>query len=587
VILKFIQNLQIDPFPIRSAFKGYSFDGLQRDIQAGITGALLAFPQAIAYAIIAGLPISYGIWCSAIAALVGPLFASSRLAILGPTNATAAMMLSLTLTLPPEAIGNVGVIALLVCMVGGLLIAGAFLQLAFLLRFISQSVIIGYITAAGIFIIANQSQHLFGLTVERGITFVDTIKKTGIHMAETEWPAVVIAVVTFAFLILLKKSPRLKNLRVAISLLVASGVAYLLAENGFSVHMVDPLPFGEWPLTPPAISMSTFTLLFGPAMAMAFLAALENTVMTKTIASSTGTNVNPNQELLSLGFANLASGFTHGMVASTSPVRSTLNLNTGAVSQVSSMLNGVLCIGGALLLGPAIGYLPKAGVAAVVVNVALALIKPERIRVAWKSTSSDAITLATTFGSALLLPLHIAIFIGVATSIALFLKKASAPQLVEYGFNDEGQLAEVENQRANPRISIIHAEGDLFFGAADLFRDEVRKVCHDPLLRIVVLRLRNARHLDATTIFALEDLIKFLRSTGRDVVVSGAKRDVYKIFRDTGLLKLLDKKNFFMSSEKNPNVSTRNALKRAQEIIGTDKADIQIYYDPSKKKKDS
>ncbi len=586
MIAKFIKDLQLDPLPIRHAFKGYSLDGLKVDVQAGITGALLAFPQALAYAIIAGLPISYGIWCSAIAAFVGPLFASSKLAILGPTNATAAMMLSLTLTLPGFT-GDVGAIALLVCMVGVLLLVGAFLQLAFLLRFISQSVIIGYISAAGIFIIANQAQHLFGVTVERGQTFVDTVRKTAVHLAETEWSAVVIAVVTFGILVWLNRLPRLRNLRVAISLVVASGVAWGLSHYGFQVRMVDPLPFGEFPVTLPSLNLSTFSMLFGPATALAFLAALENTVMTKTIASKTGAPLNPNQELLSLGFANFAAGFTNGMVASTSPVRSTLNLSCGAVTQVSSLVNSSLCIAGALLLGPWIGELPKAGVAAVVVNVAISLIRYDRIKVAWKSTHSDAVTLTTTFVSALLLPLHIAIFIGVATSIALFLKKASAPELVEYTFNDEGQLTELAQKRANPRISIIHAEGDLFFGAADLFRDEVRKVCHDPLLRIVILRLKNAHHLDATTIFALEDLIKYLRSTGRGLVVSGAKRDVYRIFRDTGLLTLLGKENFFMGSESNPNVSTRKALKRAQELIGSDKADIQIYYDPNKKKKES
>lgn len=585
MIVKFIKDLQLDPFPIRHAFKDYSFDGLKSDMQAGITGALLAFPQAIAYAIIAGLPISYGIWCSAVAALIGPLFASSKLAILGPTNATAAMMLSLALSIPGAAT-TPSLIALLVCMVGVLLIVGAFLQLAFLLRFISQSVIIGYISAAGIFIIANQVQHLFGLTVERGTTFFDTLKKTGIHLMEAEWPAFAVALFTFGILILLNRVRKLRNLRVAISLILASLFGWALTSMGHHVRMVDPLPFGEWPLTPPTLNLETFSMLFGPAAALAFLAALENTVMTKVIASHTNTTLNPNQELLSLGFSNIASGFSNGMVASTSPVRSTLNLNSGAVTQMSSLINSGLCIGGALLLGPAIGNLPKAAVAAVVINVAISLIKPDRIKVAWKSTRSDAITLATTFGSALLLPLHIAIFIGVATSIALFLKKASAPQLVEYGFTDEGHLAEVESdKRANPRISIIHAEGDLFFGAADLFRDEIRKVCHDPLLRIVVLRLKNAHHLDATTIFALEDLIKFLRSTGRDLVVSGAKRDVYRIFRDTGLLKTLGKENFFMGSENNPNVSTRNALKRAQKIIGTDQADIQIYFDPNKKKK--
>ena len=584
MVTKFISNLGLDPLPIRHAFAGYGPDGIRRDVRAGVNGALLAFPQAIAYAMLAGLPIQYGIWCSAIAALVGPLFVSSRLTILGPTNATAVMMLSISLGMPQGA-ENAGVLALLVCMVGGLLIAGAFMQLAFLLRFISQSVIIGYICAAALLIIANQMQHVLGVEVDRGSTFLDIAKKTAVHLPETQWQSVVLAIFAFSIQMILQRRFKMWP-GVAISLVLTACLAASMRWQGVEVGMVAALPDGHWPLTLPTLNFSTFQSLLGPAIALAFLAALENTIMAKTVASRTGTDLNPNQDLMGLGVANLASGLTSGMVASASPVRSSLNIDSNAFGPLSSIINGALCVAGALLLGSAIGLLPKAAVAAVVVGAAISLLDMRRVRVAWKSTRSDAVTLATTFIAALIAPLDTAIFIGVATSIALFLKKASAPQLIEYSFNDDGQLCEVEDRRSNPRISIIHAEGDLFFGASDLFRDEVRKVCKDPLLRVVVLRLRNAHHLDATTIFAIEDLIRYLQSTGRFLLISGARRDVYKIFRDTGVLDLLDKKNFFMGSPSNPNLATRKALKRAQELIGSEKADIQIYYDPNKKKRE-
>jgi len=122
----------------------------------------------------------------------------------------------------------------------------------------------------------------------------------------------------------------------------------------------------------------------------------------------------------------------------------------------------------------------------------------------------------------------------------------------------------------------------LFFGAAELFRDQMRRVCDDPSLKVVVLRLKNAYHLDATSVMALEELIRYLNEKERYLIVSGARKDVYRVFKNSGLIEILGKKNFFMGSSANPNMATRNALKRAQELLGGQKADVKIYYDPNK-----
>jgi SulP family sulfate permease len=126
-------------------------------------------------------------------------------------------------------------------------------------------------------------------------------------------------------------------------------------------------------------------------------------------------------------------------------------------------------------------------------------------------------------------------------------------------------------------------EGELFFGAAELFRTQIQRACSDPNLRIIILRLKNARHLDATSVMALEELIKHLRATGRDVIISGAMRDVYRVLKNSGVLDTLGKENFFPGNPANPNLATRNALKRAQEILGVENPEIRIYYDPNKK----
>ena len=197
--------------------------------------------------------------------------------------------------------------------------------------------------------------------------------------------------------------------------------------------------------------------------------------------------------------------------------------------------------------------------------------------------------LSVTFVAALLLPLHIAIFAGVVISVSLFLRKAAKPELVEYTFDDAGTLRELaKTENRLPQISIVHVEGDIFFGAADLFRRQVARIAEDPSLAVVVLRMRNARNLDATSVCALEELIRFIREQGRHIIISGASREVFRILKKSGVLDLLQEgcnkgeSNIFLIEPKNPNMSTRKALMRAQTLLGTRQADISIYTTQSK-----
>jgi len=182
------------------------------------------------------------------------------------------------------------------------------------------------------------------------------------------------------------------------------------------------------------------------------------------------------------------------------------------------------------------------------------------------------------------MPLNVAIFLGVGISIALYLRAASKPYLTEYEFNEEGELREAGEKRARPipAISIVHVEGDLFFGAAELFRTQIQKTAHDPSLKVIILRLKNARHLDATSVIALEELVEYLRKHGRTVILSGASKDVYRVLKNSGIIETIGRENIYLNHPRNPNLSTRNALKRAQEVLGTDEADIRIFFNPAK-----
>jgi len=133
-------------------------------------------------------------------------------------------------------------------------------------------------------------------------------------------------------------------------------------------------------------------------------------------------------------------------------------------------------------------------------------------------------------------------------------------------------------------------EGDLFFGASEIFRTQIQRIVVDPAVSVIILRLKNARHLDATSVMALEDLVHFMRRKGLHLLISGATKDVYKVLKRSGILETLqegaDRKqgesNIFLTMPSNPNISTRDALRRAQQLLGTKQAEVRIFYDPNK-----
>ena len=199
-----------------------------------------------------------------------------------------------------------------------------------------------------------------------------------------------------------------------------------------------------------------------------------------------------------------------------------------------------------------------------------------------RSTRSDALAFMVTFFSGLLFPLHIAIYLGAGTSIVLFLKKVSEPKLVEYAFDETGETMErkVDDDEEVPAISIVHVEGELFFASTEIFLDQIRFICESPHLKVIVLKIRNANSIDATSALTICDLIKFAHERGIGFVISGANRQVEGVLKESGAMALLGKENFFRFDATSPNACTRKALKRAQEFVGKKEAQVILFTAP-------
>ena len=563
---------------------------LLRDARSGLNVALLAFPQGMAYALVAGLPIHYGITCSIVAAIVAPVFSYSRYPILGPTNATAFMIFSYFL-IYSDSYQVVSLMPLLVLMVALILLTGAFFKVADLVQYVSRAVIIGYIAGAALLIIANQLNQVFGIDTEKEArSFFTILFGLFERLDESNYATMLLGIGTMISYFVLRRT--MKALPTfAITLLLATIVNYFLGDN-LSIETFKGKQEGgtflpDWSVFhSPSDLIDKVWELSGVAMGLAFLITLEISVVTKSIASRTGDSPKLNKDIFGSGMANIGCAFLSGMPASGSLTRSALNLSSGASGKLSSVFSGLICGIGIWILSMSyfIGYIPKCALSALVIAVALSLFDWKQIIVCLWATRSDAFTFLVTFGSALIMPLHVAIFIGAATAVALFLRKAARPELVEYDMGSSGQLNELKSgeARTSPAISIVHVEGELFFGAAELFRNQIQSTASDPNLKVIILRMKNARHLDATSVIALEELVTFLRGEGRELLISGVMKEVYKVLKSSGAVQFIGRENIFPGSISNPNLATKNALKRAQEIIGSSDIDVRIYHDPSR-----
>ncbi len=601
-------RIELAPF-LREA-RNYDLRKFRGDSWAAANVTLLALAQALAFAAIAGLPVVYAIVSTAVAALVAPLFAGSRHTVLGPTNATAFMLFSF-FSANPELSGRWSeLIPLLVLMVGIIAVAGALLRVADLLQYISRSVLVGYISGAAVLIVANQLKPVLGVEdfIKGGSssTFIGLLVGLAKALSHTDKASLIIAGGTLAIFAGIRKwRPGWPAFALALVISSAAFGSQIHAKHAFFEHAHTFRTFGfedlmfKMPHLFRAEVFKDISDLLSIAFAIAFLASLENTLMAKTLASRTGDRPDVNQDMFSVGMANLAVSFAGGMPASGSLTRSSLNYESGAKTRFASLYSGALSAVAAVAIAASVGwglplidFVPKAALGALVSALSLSLFNLRHIRICLRSTGDDAAVLILTFIATLLAPLNVAIFIGVAISITLFLRKASRPYLIEYEFSEAGELREMgeKRQRPIPAISIVHVEGDLFFGAAELFRTQIQRTVSDPAIQVIVLRLKNARHLDATSVMALEDLIHFMRGRGLHLIVSGATREVYRVLKKSGILETLQEgcephsgeSNIFLTNPRNPNLSTRAALKRAQQLLGTDKADIRIFYDPNK-----
>lgn len=587
---------------LKKDFERYSWDSLKKDLNAGLAVSMLTLPQALAYALVAGLPVITGLYAAIFSAFITSVMGSSRHLIVGPSNAIAILLqggISSTLfTYYRDVTGAareelaLQILTQLMLLVGVIQIVAAFLKLGRLTHFVSHTVIIGYISGVALALFINQLFPLLGMTIpenlsslyERGIYIIS-------HLNLIHAPTALIGAFCLLFLLALRKIDRkipAGAIMLASVALAAYGLHHLydyfvnndyqfldwsrienMAQNivvvGDSQGDVF-MPQLNWPSFHPGIMNNLLSVAF----AIALLSVMETTSTAKCIAASSGQHLSTNQEIFGLGIGNLFSAFIGAIPISGSTSRSLLNYENGAKTRAASLFNSVFVYFILVSCGFLIHNLPVTAFAALLVISSGSIVNFKQLFLCLKATRSDSFVLILTLLACLFLSLDIAFYIGVAMSITLYLKKSAIPQLVEFTVDEGGLLHSIDHHNPSEpkKIRLIKVEGELFFGAADLFQNALKAIAEDDTTtKVIILQLKNARDIDATTCLALQQLHEYLKSSGRHLIGCGITHPIWDVLSDSGMIELIGKNNLFIFDERHPNLSVQKAFHRANELV--------------------
>lgn len=575
--------------PLLPQLKRYSPSKFADDIRAGFNVAVLSFPVNMAYALVAGLPISYGIFSGIIASIMGLLFCKSVYITFGPSNATAVMLLSsfaaggfATEAARTAALPNI------LLMVGIFMMAISLFKLTFLISYISRTVIIGHITSSALLIVANQMKNLFGFSYAEGyadpITLVDTIQATAMSLKDTKIESVAIVAATFLIFLPLKKFAK-KLPAEGITLILVAIVCYVAVEYfGVNIDRLSAVKVSSWDFSVPQFDVIGLKESSSFALALAMLATIEAFSIGKSLASQRADRLDTNQEIFALGTANAACALASSTLASGSLTRSTLAVNSNAKTTLFNLFTAIFTIIAVLIFGTAVEYVPKATLALIVVYTSVTLIKPAVIKIALKSTWSDATVFLITFFVGVFATLDDAIFTGVVVSILFFLRKASAPEVIEYSISDDGELEKLDEKshRSDAEVSIVHVEGNMFFGASDVIQNQIRRIAAEPNLKVLILKLRNAINFDATSVLDIEELNRRLRKSGRILMMCEVRDPIMRVLKKSGLYEQIGADFIFKNDDDNPTLSAARAIKSAQKYIS--RGGVAVYGTQTAKK---
>lgn len=509
--------------PRRGLARTYPWATARADLLAGLTVAAISLPQSIAYALIAGVDPRFGLYAAIVFTAVAGLLGSSRHLVNGPTGAVSLVVFSALAFIDPEArLDAYEALFLLAVLIGAFQILIAVLRLGDLTRYISESVVTGFIVGAAALTIIGQVANALGVKAQ-GTGHQHVLWRLWLTLTQTASPNPKAVTISLGSIVLalaarqLVRRFRLPQLDMFGVLLLVSAAAWALgwSEHGGAVKpavsLIEAVPASLPGFHVPEIKWHWFIDMSGSAAAIAVLGLLEALAIAKAIAHKSGQQLDYNRQILAEGVGNLVGGFFRCMPGAGSLSRTAINYQAGAQTRFSGVFTAVIVAVVVLALGPLTAYIPKAALAGLLIVAAARLIDPDRLRYIIRGSRYDALLLMATALAAVFVNIEFAILIGVALSVLWYVPRAARLKATELVVSPDRVVRERLPEDPPAReVLIVDLEGELFFGAApDLDRHLHAAAARASALGIahLVLRVKRVRNPD---VVALEELGSYL-----------------------------------------------------------------------------
>ena len=541
--------------PVLDWGRDYTRETLSNDLIAAVIVTIMLIPQSLAYALLAGLPPEAGIYASIAPIILYAIFGTSRALAVGPVAVVSLMTAAAIGNVAEQGTMGYAVAALtLAALSGGMLLIMGVFRLGFLANFLSHPVIAGFITASGILIATSQLKHVLGVDAH-GHNLIDIVSSLIAHLPETNWITLAIGGAATAFLFWVRKglkplllglglTPKLADVATkagpVAAVVVTTLVTALFDLGDKGVSIVGEVPQSLPPLTMPDLSFDLISVLFVPALLITVIGFVESISVAQTLAAKKRQRIDPDQELIGLGAANIGAAFTGGYPVTGGFARSVVNFDAGAETPAAGAYTAVGLAIAAVALTPLVYFLPKATLAATIIVAVLSLVDFSILRKSWAYSKADFAAVLATILLTLGMGVEMGVSAGVILSLALFLYKTSRPHVAEVGLVPGTQhFRNIYRHKVkrHPSLLTLRVDESLFFANArfleDMIQDRVAKDC--PITN-VVLMCSAVNEIDFSALESLEAINERLKGMGVGFHLSEVKGPVMDRLKKTHFL---------------------------------------------------
>jgi high affinity sulfate transporter 1 len=532
------------------AARAYERRWLRPDLVAGLVLAAILVPQGMAYAELAGLPTVTGLYTTIACLTAYALFGPSRVLVLGPDSSVSPLILAAITPLlaagddAGDAIALAGMLALLV---GGIEIVLAVAKLGFVADLLSSEVRVGYLNGLAITIIVGQLPKLCGFSTDAD-DFFDEVRELVENIDETEAGALAVGIAVLLVLLILPRATR-RVPAVLVAVVGATLASALLGLADEGVATVGSLPQGVPAPTFPGVPLGDMGSLLIAAVGITLVSLTDTIATASSFAARRGDEVKPDQEMIGIGAANVASGFFQGFAVSTSASRTAVAEQSGAKSQLTSLVGAGVVALLLLFFNSLLSDLPESALAAVVIAAALSLMSLRELRRYARVRRSSLVLSLVTAAGVIVFGVLEGIVIAVVLAVFLFFRRSWWPHGAVLGQIDgvggwhsvdlHPDAAELDG------IVVYRWEAPLFFANAGAFRNQIRRLVRERKPAWVVLQCEAITDVDVTAGEILEQLDRELNAQGVHMAFAEMRSRVQELILRYGLLDTLDRDHFY------------------------------------------